>query len=166
MGQIESSARNRDRLGDRGGYGLDPQASSLGKKPANAYAGIRQNAATLAQDFIRLVDLQIQLLTIDLSDFWLKSRVGIALIVIGGTTMLAAIPVLLLGLAELLHTQTRLTLEGAQLTVGAVALLTGGLFLWISLQLLTKASTSLDRSRAELKSNMDWLRSVLSGEDD
>jgi len=80
--------------------------------------------------------------------------------------MLGALPVMLLALAEWLQLQTALTSAGSRGIVAGIALILAGLGLWLSIRQLTRAGESLQRSQAELRANMTWLRSVINGDDD
>lgn len=145
---------------------MDSQTAAVEEKPANAYQGMRQNVAILAQDAVRLADLQLQLLTLDITEFWQRARFGIAFCIVGAVVMLGAVPVLLLSLAELLTSRTDLSLASSQGLVAVAALILAAGVLWMSLKQLTHAGRSLQRSQEELRANMTWLRSVLNGDED
>lgn len=138
----------------------------MNQRPPNAYAGMRQSASILAQDALRLADLQLQLLSLDVAEFWQRARFGLAFCIAGVAVMLGALPVMLLALAEWLQLQTALTSAGSRGIVAGIALILAGLGLWLSIRQLTRAGESLQRSQAELRANMTWLRSVINGDDD
>lgn len=138
----------------------------MNQKPPNAYAGMRQSASILAQDALRLADLQLQLLGLDVAEFWQRARFGLVFCISGIAVMLGALPVMLLAFAEWLQLNTTLTSAGSRGIVAGTALILAGLGLWISVRQLTRAGESLQRSQAELRTNMAWLRSVINGDDD
>lgn len=127
---------------------------------------MRRSASILAQDAMRLADLQLQLLALDVAEFWEQARFGLVLGLTGLVVLLGALPVLLLAAAELLRMNTSLSLAASQGVVVLVALTLAGIGIWLSLRFLTRAGASLQRSQAELRENMAWLRSVLNGDDE
>lgn len=134
--------------------------------PENAYEGMRRNVLVFAQDALRLADLQGQLLKHDLAEFWQRSRFGIVFCAAGAAFILGAVPVLLLGLSEFLQTTFELRYDVSRAIVGGIGLLLGGVMLLISVRLLAKAGSSLQRSQAELRENIIWLRKVLNPDDE
>ncbi|WP_437225328.1 phage holin family protein [Planctomicrobium sp. SH661] len=127
---------------------------------------MRQHVTILAQDAMRLADLQMQLLALDIAEFWQRARYGLVFCIVGASVMLGALPLLLMALSEYIDTHTTLSTEMSQGLVAGVAILVGGIALWLSIRQLTKAGASLQRSQAELRANITWLRSVINREDD
>ncbi|HWL08568.1 MAG TPA: phage holin family protein [Planctomicrobium sp.] len=136
------------------------------EKPANAYSKIRRNAASLFKDAVRLLDLQLQLFAVDAGEFWKQARLAMMGTITAIVILLAAITVLLFGLAETLETAAGFAPQVAKSIVALGALLFGGLILSISLRSLTEAGGTLSRSYGELQENLNWLRSVVSQDDD
>lgn len=166
MDRKESSAQYRDRFGNWTGSGVDVQTKTMNTEPDNAYEGMRRNILVFAQDALRLADLQGQLFSHDLSEFWQRARLGIVFCAAGAAIVLGAVPVLLLGLSEFLQTAFDLRYDASRGIVGGIGLLLGGAMLLLSIRLLTKAGTSLNRSQTELRENIAWLRAVLEPKDD
>jgi len=127
---------------------------------------MRRSAAILAQDAMRLADLQLQLFALDLTDFWQRARFGIVFSVVGIAILLGTLPVFLLAIAEFVQTTSHLSQAASQGIVATVALVCGGIALWLSVRCLTRAGASLQRSQAELRSNMAWLRSVINRDEE
>lgn len=138
----------------------------MNPEPGNAYEGMRRNILVFAQDALRLADLQGQLFSHDLKEFWQRARLGIVFCAAGAAIVLGAVPVLLLGLSEFLQTVFELRYDVSRGIVGGIGLLLGVALLLISMRLLTKAGSSLERSQAELRENVAWLRAVLDPNDD
>lgn len=165
MDQTQPGAEYRDRLGDRYRNGNAPQAE-VETKPANAYAGMRRTASILIQDALRLADLQLQLLTLDVAEFWERARFGIVLGLAGLVVLLGTLPVLLLALAEVIDANMTLSRAASQGIVAVAAMLLAGIGMGISARYLTRAGSSLQRSQAELRANLAWLRSILNRDED
>jgi len=127
---------------------------------------VKRSLTILAQDFLRLADLQFQLLNLDVVEFWQRARAGVVFGVLGAVVTLGAIPVLMFATAEFLRTQAEISVELAQGIVGLTGLVFGGACVGLAIHLFTRAGSSLQRSREELKSNIDWLRGVLDRDDD
>ncbi|WP_437186931.1 phage holin family protein [Planctomicrobium sp. SH668] len=166
MDQTVSGFQHRTGLGDRGGSGAAYQEEDLNGRPKNAYASARNNAATLAQDLLRLADLQLQLATLDLTEFWSKAKFGLVVCVVGAVTILGAVPVILMALANFVHTHTSLSVEVSQILVAVGALVIGVIFLAVSVKFLTRAGECLNRSKKELRENIEWLRDILKRDDE
>jgi len=136
------------------------------QKPSNAYADMRRSATILAQDAMRLADLQIQLLVLDITEFWYRARFGIALAVIGIAILLGTLPIFILSIAEFVHANSQLSEAASEGIVAVIAVGMGGIALWASLRRLTQAGESLQHSQVELRANIDWLRSVINRDDE
>lgn len=127
---------------------------------------MRRSASSLLKDFARLADLQIQLLGVDLYDFWQQARLGIVATLGAVTLALSALTVLLFGLADFIQTAAGWSEALSHVVTGGCALLIGGLGLLLGLRQLTTAAGALQRSRQELQENLEWLRSILTPEDE
>lgn len=122
---------------------------------------LSRNLAALARDLARMADLQLQLLSLDIKQFWSGARTGLFVLCLAGITVLGAIPVLLFGVAGLLERFAELTPEIARLIVGSVILLVGAVTMWFSLRRIGRAAASLKRSQDEMSENLKWIRDAL-----
>jgi hypothetical protein len=68
--------------------------------------------------------------------------------------------------SEFLQTTFELRYDVSRAIVGGIGLLLGGVMLLISVRLLAKAGSSLQRSQTELRENIIWLRKVLNPDDE
>ena len=134
--------------------------------PTPAGPGVRRGLAALLRDILRLGDLQLQLLKTDLVDFWNQARGGIVLLLAGGVAMLAALPVVILGVSYYFSQATELSLAAAMLLVSLFVLACAGLAMWISIRQLTRAGSTFDRSQRELHENLTFIRTMLHHDDE
>jgi hypothetical protein len=123
------------------------------------------NIASLVRDIARLLDLQLQLLTLDVRQFWSKARVGITVSLLAGMAILGSFPVLLIGIAEMLTRITIWSHEACLLATGMAFTIGGGCVLWLAVIRVGQAATSLKGSQEELARNLMWVREVLHQEE-
>ncbi len=123
------------------------------------------NITALARDLARMADLQMQLLSLDVQQFWAGARSGVFALCLAGIAVLGALPVLLLAFAGLLQRMLNLTPEIAGLIVGSVFVVGGTGTLWFSLRKIGKAARCLKRSQEELSENLTWVREALHQDD-
>jgi hypothetical protein len=118
----------------------------------------------LVVDGVKLADLQIQLLTVDVRETWAGAWKAAILLAVAATALLAALPVAMFGIAEWLHESAGLSMQVALLLVAGVVLVTAaGLLVW-SGKRLAVAIQPLRRSADELRANLTWMRSVIHDE--
>ena len=108
-----------------------------------------------------MADLQLQLFSVDVQEFWAGSRNRIAVACTALAVTLGSIPVLLFALSGVIVRYTLLKTESAQFLVAAVTLVAGAAILWLSVRRVGAAAEKLKRSRDELQQNLNWIRSVL-----
>ena len=123
------------------------------------------NVASLVQDIARLLDLQLQLLALDVKQFWSKARVAITVSLLAAMAILGALPVLLFGIAEMLQRMTSWTHETCLLTLGMTFMIGGVCVLWFAVIRVGQAATSMKGSQEELTQNLKWVREVLHHEE-
>ena len=129
-----------------------------GSRPAESGA---QALVALLIDGLKLSDLQLQLLTLDVSEFWARSRNSILLAAIGVAALIAALPVAMFGGAEYLRQTFSLSIEFALLLVSGVVVLSAAIAIGWSVHRLESASQPLRRSAEEMQANLRWMRSIL-----
>jgi Putative Actinobacterial Holin-X, holin superfamily III len=119
------------------------------------------NIADLGNDIATLAELQAKLTALDAKECAAQATGPISVLGACMALALSSLPVILIGLADLIAVNTKLSAGMAQLIVGLVALVlavVGGYVGW-------KGSlSSLDcfrRSREELVRNLSWIRTVL-----
>jgi hypothetical protein len=118
--------------------------------------------ARFLRDLLKMGDLQLQLLSLDIKAVGNSARFGIILAVIAAAMLLGSIPVVMFGVAGVVHLAMHLPLEYAWLVVGGMAMLVGVILLIISVACLARATHSMRRSHEEFRRNLEWMRSVLN----
>ncbi len=119
------------------------------------------NIASLVRDLARMMDLQLQLVSLDLKQFWSNARVGITVSLLAGFAILGSFPVLLFGIAETLQRATGWSHEVCLLALGMTFTIGGACVLWIAVIRIGRAAASFKRSQEELTQNLRWVREVL-----
>ncbi|WP_437207155.1 phage holin family protein [Planctomicrobium sp. SH664] len=127
---------------------------------------MRTNLFALVQDAFRLIDLQFQLLSIDVREFWQKARTALIISVVAGIACLAALPVLLLGIAYLLQDWLEISFATAAISISLGMMAICCLGAWVSIHNLTRAGGILGRSKKEWQENVAWFRSSFLKQDD
>jgi hypothetical protein len=157
-----NSTGNRAGIGsDRGSRSrLDDQTPGMNgaHRPPTA---LRPPFVALVVDGLRLVDLQFQLLSQDVREFWKPAWRAVLLLVAASAALVAALPVAMFGVAEVLRQNWSFSVEFSLLAVSSVALVASGVLILWSAHRLADAATPLKRSADELRENLSWMRSVL-----
>lgn len=143
-------------------FGGDPRMAAEDTKiDASEKRPLGTNIASLVRDLAKMMDLQLQLLTLDLKQFWSNARVGLTVSLLAGFAILGSFPVLLFGIAEALQRATGWSHEVCLLTPGATITIGGACVLWIGVIRVGRAAVSFKRSQEELTQNLKWVREVL-----
>jgi hypothetical protein len=122
---------------------------------------IVSNIADFGNDIATLAELQSKLTLLDAKEAAARATVPVIALAVGLVVALGSVPVLLIGLADLIASNTRLSAGTAQLIVGAVGF---ALALGVGFFGLKGSIASLDsfrRSKEELSRNLSWIRTVL-----
>ncbi len=167
MDQKQSGIGDHPGIGGRNRIGPVPEAKTVTDSvPPNAYSKVRTGAAGILKDVLRLTDLQLQLLKIDLTEFWQIGKVGAVGACISLVVLLSALTVLLFGVSDAVENYFNLSGDISKLIVASVALVFGAAILSFSVNRITVAGSKLQRSQAEFTENLVWLRSILSKDED
>ena len=119
------------------------------------------NIASLVRDLAKMIDLQLQLLSLDLKQFWSNARVGLTVSLLAGFAILGSFPVLLFGIAGVLQRATGWSHEACLLSLGTTFTIGGACVLWIAVIRVGRAGVTFRRSQEELTQNLKWVREVL-----
>ena len=119
------------------------------------------NIVSLVRDLARMVDLQLQLLALDVKQFWSSARTGLIVSLLAAIAILASLPVLLFGIAGVLEQVTGWSADVCRLALGAAMTLGGAGVMWIAITRVGNAAASFKRSQDELAQNLKWVREVL-----
>lgn len=118
------------------------------------------NVGRLLHRLVELVELQGELLKVDVREGVRSLSMPVALILTGVVVGFGGVFVLLLALAGFL-TWLGIPQAVALLVAAVVGLAAAGGAGWLGWQFLRKALIAFDRSRAELRANIAWLKSTL-----
>jgi hypothetical protein len=124
--------------------------------------GVFGNLTEFVNDCTTLAELQAKLAVQDLKVGAGKATVPVIGLVAGGALAIASLPVLLLGLGELIYFYGGLERHWAYLIVAGVALVLGGLLAWLLGTRFGPVLSSFDHSREELTRNLAWIKTVLA----
>lgn len=119
------------------------------------------NLSALVKDLVRMADLQMQLLNLDVAQFWTGARPAL---IVGGlsvTALLGAMPVLLLGISGALEKSAGISPESAQMIVAGIIVAAGIAAVRIACMKIGIAAGALKRSQEEFLSNLEWMRNAL-----
>jgi hypothetical protein len=132
-----------------------------GRRIPEATAGMGENVANLAHDFVALGELQAKLLMLDLKE-GSQQAINYGMLALGAAALLlGTIPVLLLAIGTLFAQWTELPLAVGWLIISAVAIVLGAVCVWVGLSHIREATKVLQRSRDELRENVDWIKRVI-----
>jgi len=116
----------------------------------------------LGADLLGLGELQLELLSVDARDAVKQSYFPTVLACLGLGFFIGCCPLALLSLSWWLTDITRLTLAASSLIVAGVGLVLAVILLYFAWRGYRKSLNLLGRSRTEFRSNIRWLKHVLS----
>lgn len=139
--------------------------TATGPEPGNGNgvgaADVVNNVAEFGEDLLSLAELQARLAAIEWRQNVAAAKVGGAVIALGGVMAMAALPVALAGIAELLVWGLNWNRGAALLVVAAATMLLAGLAIGLAVARLRASDMGFPLSREEFTRNLNWLRSVL-----
>jgi len=124
-------------------------------------SGFASGAANVLGDVLELAELQAKLAKADASKAISTAVPPAFTLVIGGCTALAALPVVILGLATLVADLTVLNAWQSQLLVGVLVAILAAALVYYSLRKLRRAGLQFERSLRELENNVAWAKSAV-----
>jgi hypothetical protein len=128
-----------------------------GAGPAQVFSGV----AEFGENLMTLAELQARLAAMEMRQNVEAVKVT-GLVVMGGALLaMASLPVILIGLAELLASGLGMGRGPALLGVSIVALLIGGACAAIAGIRLRHSTAGFPVSREELARNLNWVRTVM-----
>jgi Putative Actinobacterial Holin-X, holin superfamily III len=119
------------------------------------------NIADFGNDIATLAELQVKLTALDAKECVEKATTPLIILGAGGILALGSVPVILIGLADVIATSMKISSGSAQLMVGLIALAIAGVASYFGLKGATSSLDSFRRSREELIRNLSWIRTVL-----
>lgn len=145
------------RMGTAPSAGPDSKANGHGNGQGNVVGGL----AEFGDDLLSLAELQARLAAMELRQNVAAARFGGAIIAIAAALALAALPVALAGVAELLVSFAGMNRGVALLAVAAVALAIAGVGVAIAAARLRGSDLGFPLSREEFSRNLNWIRTVI-----
>jgi Putative Actinobacterial Holin-X, holin superfamily III len=129
---------------------LDPGASGM----MNSVAGFGENLLTLGE-------LQARLTAIEVRQNLDSLRNGGALFVTGSILAISSLPVLMVGVAELLVSELGMKRGYALLSAGTTAIVIAGACIVVARSWLRKKPFGFPLAGEEFARNLNWLRTIL-----
>jgi len=137
--------------------GPGPQAGSNGSPEGRLVGGI----AEFGNDIATLAELQAKLAMADLNESLQRATVATVVTVLGLAVMLGSVPVLLLGIAQLIAAPLKISLGWSIVLTGGVALIGAATVVALAASRIGPSFSSFRRTREELSRNLLWIRTVL-----
>ena len=131
-----------------------------GRSEAPATA-VRRGMSGFAHDLATLAELQINLFTTDTKECVNKIILPFAAIAVGLVLLLGCLPVLLLGLAELMVQAEWLSEGWAYLVTAIAAAVIAVIASYVGYIKVRTSLTTFQRSKEELIENLNWLKRML-----
>ncbi len=136
---------------------ISGQASAFEAIPG----GLVGNVAEFGNDVATLVELQAKLAAADFKESLAKTAIPLVLVIVGAILLLAALPVLLIGVGSLLAPVLGWSFGLAVLVTAVVALAIAAVLVLVSVGRLAHGFDSFRRSREELTRNIAFIRTVV-----
>ena len=124
-------------------------------------AGVVTNVTSFGENLLSLAELQARLTAVELRRNVDSVKSTGALMAFGALLAVSALPVMLLGVAELLVSELSMKRGYALLTAGFAAVVIAGACIAIASQWLRRKPLGLPLASEEFSRNLNWLRTVL-----
>lgn len=124
-------------------------------------ATMTRSMADFLHDVTQLVELQARLLAVDLRESTSRMIWAAGLAGFGAALLLGCFPVLLLGIAYALVTQAGLSYAAACVWTAIGGAILALLVIGIAWLVFRRNLSIVERSRDELRRNVDWIRTAL-----
>lgn len=131
-----------------------------GNRPAST-KNVVSNATDVLRDIAEMAELQVRLFATDLKTTARQSAIHIAVLLLGASCLLGVMPVLLMGIAELLAAKFELSRSLSLLGSAAGGLVVAGIVICIGCLGLRRGLTQLSGSNEELARNLAWIKKTL-----
>jgi hypothetical protein len=119
------------------------------------------NVAGFGENLLNLAELQARMSAMELRQNLEAVKVVSAVFVIGAVMFLAALPVVLAGIAELLVTEAGMRRGPALLIVGFATIVVAALCVGIAAAWLRRKRLGFPLSGEEFARNLNWVRTVI-----
>ena len=157
----QASVRTNGSLAGRRGAVVAEPGYATNSEDEGAPTQMISGVAEFTEHLLTLAELQARLAAIEVRQNVDAARVTGSVVLAGATLALASLPVLLIGVAELLAFGLALSRGVAYVSVAAVTLGIGGACVAIAGSQLRRTAVGLPISREEFARNINWVRTVL-----
>ena len=160
--QATLTTMNRPAANSSQPRGASPgdRASTAAEKQPNASTMV-SNVAGFGENLLTLGELQARLTAKELVQNFQAAKTAGALGLAGFLLAVASVPIVLLGIAELLVSELAMKRGYALLSVGAAAILIAGVAVAFAGSWLRRKRLGFPLSGEELTRNINWVRTVL-----
>jgi hypothetical protein len=138
------------------------QASVNGGFRTRRAEGVITNLGELTGDIASLAELQAKLTLIDAKEAATRATWPTAVLVASAAVLVAAVPVLLIGLAFVLARAFGMDQGVVLLIVGVVVAAVAGAIAFLSLREFLHSFESFRRSSEEFVRNVNWIKTILA----
>ena len=142
-----------------------PMSESVYQEDATTTAkpvqGVRQGVSGVLHDVLTLGELQFSLLSLDAREAAGRLVVPVALLGIAGVFSIAALPLFLIALAQLLEHAAGWPAAAATATAAGAGVLVAAILGFVSYLKLKRIAKPFDRSTEELSRNVSWFKEAL-----
>lgn len=145
------------------------QAEMNGHRTDDATVGdVTSHMSGLAYDLITLTELQARLLFLDVREATRRSAITVVILTVMAVFTVSAVPVCLLGIAELIIESAGWQRGSALLTVGGMGALGALVGAALAAKRLVKISAVFARSHQEFQENLEFVKRLVRqpGNDD
>jgi hypothetical protein len=119
------------------------------------------SVSAFGENLLTLGELQVRLAAKELVQNWQAAQIAVEVGLAGLLIVVAGVPILLLGIAEILVSELAMRRGYALLSVAGAAILIGGAAVAFSGSWLRRKRLGFPISGEELTRNLNWLRTVL-----
>ncbi len=151
---------NGPAVGRLGAVVAEPGDGTAARNEAGP-AQVVTSVAEFGDNLLTLGELQTRLVAIELKQNVDSAKVGGSVMLAGAALAMASLPIILIGVAELLVSELGMKRGVALLGVGTVTLLIAGAGIAVAGSQLRRTTVGFPLSREELVRNLNWVRTVL-----
>ena len=123
---------------------------------------VRRGVSDLAHDAMTLAELQAKLIKVDVQEGVGRLITPLLLGIAGVVMLITSLPVLLLGVSALLQEYAGMSPSVSLLLASGAGLVIAALLGGVALASFRRSFPLLERSRAELNYNVEWMKHILS----
>jgi Putative Actinobacterial Holin-X, holin superfamily III len=135
--------------------------SAAGNALDSNSAGMMNSVAGLGESLLSLAELQTRLTAVEIRQNLDSAKSGGTLLAIGSILAISSLPVMMVGVAELLVSELGMKRGYALLSTGTVAIVIAGIGVMVARSWLRKKPFGFPLAGEEFARNVSWLRTIL-----